>query len=490
MKLFNNSYYSLNSHHEKPTCLEKAVVRLDSYFYWGEITTDVLARDDLSKELYCVRRPGRALSTKEKILKIISWIFFPVVLIVLALRYILHKILNLNYKTIFIQNTIASESYPPNVIKSQKIVREIYFDQAKENATEANRILKDKGIRILDIYPENNHIVFTFSIENYPTVSFTFVASKFNEVNGTSKVLDNILVEAMVRRTHARNLLAAHKIQKFEVPKVIGLNLKSGLLVSKLDLERTNLQPLTEDFLRNPTRLENSEDPFTNINSKRRLAIINDCIDKYLYFAIKSGRSGIVPGQKKMVLNVNSETTSNYSCVVQSIGFFHNQSFDEKQKQQAASIRKILKAVPPSFLKGLIMKLPRSLRKDWKFMWSLISPQLSHTLNLSASIHIKGKHHLLYEQKLELVQEYLAFLAKRKITQDPKTGRHCTVVQKFGGITIDAKTIAGELFHNADTSEPEYNKPCLGESILNQLITFGIIRGYENQKREVWIYLD
>ncbi|AAD18334.1 hypothetical protein CpB0184 [Chlamydia pneumoniae TW-183] len=55
MKLFYNNY-SLNSHHEKPSSLEKAVQALDSYFYWGGDTTDVLARDDISREIYCVRR--------------------------------------------------------------------------------------------------------------------------------------------------------------------------------------------------------------------------------------------------------------------------------------------------------------------------------------------------------------------------------------------------------------------------------------------------
>ncbi|WP_239923114.1 DUF648 domain-containing protein [Candidatus Chlamydia corallus] len=483
MKVLYSSY-SLNSHYEKPSCLEKAVETLDSYFYWGEDTTDVLARDDISGELYCVRRPGRELSTAEKITKILSCILFPVVLIALVLRFILHKILDYKYKTVFIEQTVANETYPAAILKFQRKVRETYFHEAGCDPAKANQILNAQGICLLDIYHKDRHSVFTFSVTNYPTLRFTFVSSKHNEINGLSKTLDNILVEAMVRRTNARNLLTACKIQKFQVPKVVGLSLKSGLLISKLDFKKANFQELTEDFLNNP---ENKEGPCTD---PKHIKSIKTCVHSFFNFAFQAGRSGIIPGKKTLTLNVNDAKTSDYSCVFESIGFFNEQSLAEKHKQQTVLIRKILKTVPPSFLKGLIMKLPKSLKCDRGFMSSLIFDRLSYALDLSAPIHTQGKQNFLYEEKLDLIKEYLSFLAKRYIERDPKTRRYCKVSQKFGGETIDAETITGELFHKPDKSEPGDGKLCLGESILKQLVALGIITGYENKKREVWIYLD
>ncbi|AAD18331.1 hypothetical protein CpB0181 [Chlamydia pneumoniae TW-183] len=88
------------------------------------------------------------------------------------------------------------------------------------------------------------------------------------------------------------------------------------------------------------------------------------------------------------------------------------------------------------------------------------------------------------------MKEYLDFLVQRNVERDPQTKRHCTVSQKFGGESIDAKTTTGQLFHIAGKTEPGHGKLCLGESILKQLLALGIITGYENREREVWVYLD
>lgn len=205
---------------------------------------------------------------------------------------------------------------------------------------------------------------------------------------------------------------------------------------------------------------------------------------------MQAGRSGIIPGKKAILLNVNDAKTPNYSCIFESIGFFNEQDLEAQHNQQAALVRKILKVVPHHFLKGLIAKLPRSLKKDRKFMSSLIFTKLSYALDLSAPMHLEGKPNLSYEEKLDLVKEYLDFLVQRNVERDPQTKRHCPVSQKFGGESIDAKTTTGQLFHIAGKTEPGHGKLCLGESILKQLLALGIITGYENREREVWVYLD
>ncbi|SPN73322.1 Family of unknown function (DUF648) [Chlamydia serpentis] len=67
---------------------ESLMVQLDSYFFLGGQKTKVIAITP-SGLRFCSTSTNK-ISTTQKILKILSFIFFPIVLIVLALRYFLH----------------------------------------------------------------------------------------------------------------------------------------------------------------------------------------------------------------------------------------------------------------------------------------------------------------------------------------------------------------------------------------------------------------
>ncbi|ANH78971.1 DUF648 domain-containing protein [Candidatus Chlamydia sanziniae] len=74
----------------------RAVALLDNYFYFGGEQTQVIAAG--GSYVFCRKVAGRPVSLAEKVLKILSFLLFPLVLIALAFRALLH----MTYKASFV----------------------------------------------------------------------------------------------------------------------------------------------------------------------------------------------------------------------------------------------------------------------------------------------------------------------------------------------------------------------------------------------------
>ncbi|SYX09038.1 Family of unknown function (DUF648) [Chlamydia poikilotherma] len=131
-----------------PNRAEKFSALLDSYFYLGGKQTKVI---DKSTELglrFAVQHEGRAISTVQKILKILSWIFVPIVILAWLLRQALHLYLHIAYPCVYL-DTPLSESLQKEIITTcQKISYFLNFKTILTREDEAYQELDAEGITI------------------------------------------------------------------------------------------------------------------------------------------------------------------------------------------------------------------------------------------------------------------------------------------------------------------------------------------------------
>ncbi|MEF9497090.1 DUF648 domain-containing protein [Chlamydia sp. 04-14] len=132
-----------------PNRAEKLSALLDSYFYLGGKQTKVI---DKSTELglrFAVQHQGRAISTAEKVLKILSWIFVPIVILAWLLRQALHLYLHIAYPCVYL-DTPLSESLQKDIVTTcQKISSSLKSKTILTTENEAYQELCAEGITIV-----------------------------------------------------------------------------------------------------------------------------------------------------------------------------------------------------------------------------------------------------------------------------------------------------------------------------------------------------
>ncbi|WP_201456965.1 DUF648 domain-containing protein [Chlamydia sp. 17-3921] len=113
-----------------PTCLEKLLNIIDNYLNLGGKRTVVVA----SSWRYDIALTEQShISTCEKILKILSFIFFPIVLIALALHYFLHTYYEKTHKIFYLDSNVSEKdkafliTHPHLVLEAVKNVPHTFF---------------------------------------------------------------------------------------------------------------------------------------------------------------------------------------------------------------------------------------------------------------------------------------------------------------------------------------------------------------------------
>ncbi|QEM73903.1 DUF648 domain-containing protein [Chlamydia abortus] len=105
--------YLIFSNYSKPSFLEKTVSFLDACFYLGGEQSYIVARDSENRA-WSITLPGRAsatyaLGTCEKILKIIGVLLFPITLIALAIRFLLHSYLSYKRRIVSLDSLVPKD---------------------------------------------------------------------------------------------------------------------------------------------------------------------------------------------------------------------------------------------------------------------------------------------------------------------------------------------------------------------------------------------
>ncbi|MEF9520047.1 DUF648 domain-containing protein [Chlamydia crocodili] len=132
-----------------PNRVEKFSSLLDSYFYLGGKQTKVI---DKSTELglrFAIQHQGRAISTAEKVLKILSWIFVPIVILAWLLRQALHLYLHIAYPCIYLDAPLSESLQKDIVTTCQKISHSLNFKTILTTEDEAYQELCAEGITIV-----------------------------------------------------------------------------------------------------------------------------------------------------------------------------------------------------------------------------------------------------------------------------------------------------------------------------------------------------
>lgn len=132
-----------------PNRTEKVSAFLDSYFYLGGKRTKVI---DKSTELglrFAIQDQGREVSTAEKVLKILSWIFIPIVIVAWLLRQALHLYLHLTYPCVYLDAPLSEALQKDIITTCQKIAYATKFRTILTTEEEACQELIAEGITLI-----------------------------------------------------------------------------------------------------------------------------------------------------------------------------------------------------------------------------------------------------------------------------------------------------------------------------------------------------
>ncbi|WP_201456970.1 DUF648 domain-containing protein [Chlamydia sp. 17-3921] len=454
MKFYLNNY-TLHSQYTSPSCSEKVLNVLESLFYWGGHRYEILAKDKFAQKLICISNEGRKVSTVEKILKVILYLFIPVVLIALLLRSLLRCVVFKNYDPYLIENSVPSEAYLTKFLEIRSKCLELYRSGLADNSY-IERMRKE-GITLINLYKDGGNEVFTIAFRQFPGVTFTFVSDKKTEDHTTvSLETTKSLLKHCLRTIEARNWVYGQDRAMF-VPGVIGLSLRNNMLICCTSLTPDKITALSVQLL-----------PETQAGRKP----FQDCISKFFNFAIQSGCSGVSIARGGLLIFENQGI-----ClpVIEDTGRFKNNFEDPviKKAMQLEAIKQILLVSPEELLKELILEIPATLKSP-ELMHSLMGERLAKALNLNIDIN--------------KLKSFLNFLSIRMLQIDKETDRSVIVFQKFGGEDrlIAEPSIYGELFIKQEGQK----LPSTGEVILKKMMEVGIIKTFSNNAREVWIYYD
>ncbi|WP_375793450.1 DUF648 domain-containing protein [Chlamydia sp. 12-01] len=142
-----------------PNLIEKFSAALDSYFYLGGKQTKVL---DKSTELglrLAVQHQGRAVSTIEKVLKILSWILVPIVILAWLLRQALHLYLYVAYPCVYLDAALPDSLQKDIFTTCQKISHTLNHKTILTTKEEAYQELQSEGITVVKPSKEFSNVL-------------------------------------------------------------------------------------------------------------------------------------------------------------------------------------------------------------------------------------------------------------------------------------------------------------------------------------------
>ncbi|BAE81224.1 hypothetical protein [Chlamydia felis Fe/C-56] len=131
-----------------PSRVEKLSAVLDSYFYLQGKKTKVI---DKSTELglrFAVQHQGHSVPTTEKVLKVLSWIFIPIVIVAWILRQALHLYLHIAYPCVYLDTPLPEALQKDVFTTCQKISRTLNSSTILTMPEEKYQELKAEGISI------------------------------------------------------------------------------------------------------------------------------------------------------------------------------------------------------------------------------------------------------------------------------------------------------------------------------------------------------
>ncbi|MEF9497091.1 DUF648 domain-containing protein [Chlamydia sp. 04-14] len=478
--------FCLSSFNKQPNYFERVLSKVDSYFYFGGRQIEIVARNEKTQELICLSSPGRPVPLAEKIIKILSYLIFPVVLIALLVRFLLHKVVHRNQSVVLIDRQdpcTPAALYLKDALAIRDKFMDLRFTQPNNDALRA--ALHLQGLRVVHFYQDEttNQMLLTMTSQRFPDIAFTFVVPTRSITLPPPEEMQWSIMEHLWRCTKAINVAKRQNLDNLMISKPVGISVQDGVLIHYLH----NIS-LTEKSL-------DKGDVSTSIEEHNNL---QNCLNDLVTFTGYTGYPGKVfaKSQRKFVC-VDSVENLHMAMVVDPGHTFTTYPDENTEiENRVSALMPIFKSVPPEYLKGMLNQIPHSIKSKMQNLNSLLSKEfLNNTLNIQAPLFASDptQRQIADQEKKQLVENFLKFISQRVIGPNDN-GRNMIVFYKHGqsyrgggdGILINQLNNYGSMFFKPDDAQGK----CLGESIMDQLVDIGIFSDYENTETMVCAYFD
>lgn len=478
--------FCLSSFNKEPSCFDKVLSTVDRYFYFGGKQIEIVARNEKTRELFCLTSPGRNVSIVEKVLKILSYFIFPIVLTALLVRFLLHKILHKNHRVVLIN---SQEPCTPSglYLKEAIAIRDKFMDLRGKlrNNNELRRALIGEGLWVEHFYLDetSTQLLLTMTSQRFSDIAFTFVVPATANVMPKPEDLQCSIMEHLWNCTKAINVAQRKKLDNLILSKPVGISVRDGVLIHHIHSIHLHERSL------------NKKNVSTSVEEHNNL---QNCLNDLVNFTVATGYHGkaFAKSHRKFVCMDNAENL--YMTLVIDPGHVCQRCPNKNAgiENRASCLMPILKSVPPEYLKGMLGQIPSSIKSKIENLHSLLSKQfLNNTLDIQAPLFspdaLQGQ--ISDEEKKELVKNFLGFISKRAVVQNDQ-GRPRVLFYKHGqsypgggdGVLINQLNNYGSMFFKTTGTQEK----CLGESIMDQLVHMGIFSEYENTDTIVCAYFD
>ncbi|WP_375797231.1 DUF648 domain-containing protein [Chlamydia crocodili] len=478
--------FCLSSFNKEPSYFEKVLSKVDNYFYFGGRQIEIVTRNEITQELICLSSPGRHVPLAEKIVKILSYLIFPIVLTALLVRFLLHKVLHKNHRVILIDRQdpcTPCSLYLKDAIAIRDKFMDLRFTQPNNDALRT--ALRLQGLRVVHFYQDetSNQLLLTMTSRRFPDIAFTFVVPTKSITLPQPEDMQWSIMEHLWNCTKAINVARRQNLDNLMISKPIGISLQDGVLIHHI-----HNTLLTEKSL-------DKEDVLTSIEEHNNLQNgLNDLVN----FTVLTGYPGKVfaKSQRKFVCVDSAENLHMALVIDPGHTFTTHPDENTKIESRVSALMPILKSVPPEYLKGMLNQIPNPIKSKMQNLNSLLSKEfLNNTLDIQVPLFVSDptQEQISEEEKKQLVKNFLKFISQRTVGQNDN-GRNMVVFYKHGqsypgggeGILINQLNNYGSMFFKSDGSQEK----CLGESIMDQLVNIGIFSDYENTETMVCAYFD
>ncbi|WP_375793449.1 DUF648 domain-containing protein [Chlamydia sp. 12-01] len=478
--------FCLSSFNKEPSYFDRVISTVDNYFYFGGRQIEIIARNEATRELICLSNPGRSVSTAEKVVKILSYLIFPIVLIALLIRFLLHKVLHKNHKIILIDRQdpcTPCALYLKDAIAMRDTFMKIRFTQPNNDILRTT--LNQQGLKIVHFYQDStsSQLLITMTSTRFPDIAFTFVVPSSSITTSKPEDIQWALMEHLWNCTKAINVAKQQNLNHLIISNPIGMSLQDGVIIHH-----------TRNGLLKDKSLSKKE----TSSSIKDHNILQKGLNDLTKFTVISGYPGKVFARSQRNFICVNNIKDIYKILIIDPGntFPVCLDKDSEAENRVSALMPILKNTPPEYLKGMLNQIPNSIKSKIKNIHSLLSKEfLDNTLDLKAPIFMTDstQSQISNHDKRLLVTNFLRFISQRASVQND-SGRDMVVFYKHGqsypgggtGILIDQLNNYGSMFYKPEGIQEK----CLGESIMDQLVNVGIFSKYNNTDTMVCAYFD
>ncbi|AFS27039.1 DUF648 domain-containing protein [Chlamydia psittaci] len=470
--------FCLSPFNQEPSYCDKILSKLDNYFYFGGKQVEIVGRNERTQEILCISSSGRHVPIAEKIIKILSYVLLPIVLVALLIRFLLHKALNSKVVLMDRQGLgTPCESY----LNQAKAIRNkfILLRYAYRNDNNALKTaLNSEGLKVVHFYREEttNQLLLTMTSQNLPNIAFTLAIPV---TTATPEEREQALMKHLWNCIQSINTAKRQNLDHLMISNPIGIHLKYGMIIHCIrDIH------LTEHTL-------NKHDASTSVEEHNHLQnAFNDLVN----FTVLTGYPGKVFAKSdRKFVRLDSATNSRALLIIDP---GHVTTYTDKNKereQRVTALIPILQHVPPEYLQGMLNQIPRSIKSKIKNLHFLLSQEfLDKTLDIQAPLftsdHVQTP--LSNQEKRQLVQDFLNFIARRAVVQNTAGRKMIVFYQGNPGegeaTLMNQYNNCGSMFYKPEGTQEK----CLGESLMDQLIAIGIFSSYESTENMICAYFD